>query len=779
MGVASDDGMAGSDCLFLQVLTADGCIFSKPRGAGMSMNTIRLGDLANLTVDFLPRACRFPYRSRNRQSDAGSYRPLKAEEIEILVKNNNTAENWNKVLVTRDFDPNRVRGCEFLGLVRIGDLGAHYLEFHDLRLPVGLVNCVIVSCDIGNQVVMRNVHLIAHYIIRDCCMLFNIDEITTTNHAKFGVGIVKQGEKENVRVWLEAGNENGGRKILPFEDLLPADAYLWCKFRGNKVLMQRFKQLTERTADRRRGIYGEVDSYTVIKNCMIIKDAKIGSHAYIKGANKLKNLTILSSAEEPTQIGEGVELVNGIVGFGSRIFYGCKAVRFVTGRNTQLKYGARLLNSVLGDNSTVSCCEILNNLIFPFHEQHHNNSFLIATTVLGQSNIAANATIGSNHNSRSPDGEIVAGRGFWPGLGVSLKHNSRFASFVLINSGRYHHELNIPIPFSLVCRDDCDGTLQVMPAYWFLYNMYAIARNNWKFKQRDKRVVKAQPIATDILAPDTVDEMWAALELLLPAIGRALLLKNGALENVTDDATMRKAADDHLAIIARDAPPLQTGFKGEEELQVVLAGLENSRRPAHILKPLSAVLAFRDMILFYAVSELVEFLHSTPPLITGASNALHELAQIDLRQAHDSWVNLGGQLVPRFAVDRLVDDVVHARLTTWQAVHARYQELWQLYPQHKAGHALASLQKWLAKDLADWTIQDWRTLLLRAQDVRRRIAELTVLSRKKDYTNPFRTMVYEDRREMEAVLGRLHENPFFAYSENEKERFEKAIEALM
>ncbi|HOX85626.1 MAG TPA: DUF4954 family protein [bacterium] len=588
------------------------------------MNTIRLGDLANLTVDFLPRACRFPYRSRNRQSDAGSYRPLKAEEIEILVKNNNTAENWNKVLVTRDFDPNRVRGCEFLGLVRIGDLGAHYLEFHDLRLPVGLVNCVIVSCDIGNQVVMRNVHLIAHYIIRDCCMLFNIDEITTTNHAKFGVGIVKQGEKENVRG-----------------------------------------------------------------------------------------------------------------------------------------------------------CEILNNLIFPFHEQHHNNSFLIATTVLGQSNIAANATIGSNHNSRSPDGEIVAGRGFWPGLGVSLKHNSRFASFVLINSGRYHHELNIPIPFSLVCRDDCDGTLQVMPAYWFLYNMYAIARNNWKFKQRDKRVVKAQPIATDILAPDTVDEMWDALELLLPAIGRALLLKNGALENVTDDATMRKVADDHLAIIARDAPPLQTGFKGEEELQVVLAGLENSRRPAHILKPLSAVLAFRDMILFYAVSELVEFLHSTPTLITGASNALHELAQIDLRQAHDSWVNLGGQLVPRFAVDRLVDDVVHARLTTWQAVHARYQELWQLYPQHKAGHALASLQKWLAKDLADWTIQDWRTLLLRAQDVRRRIAELTVLSRKKDYTNPFRTMVYEDRREMEAVLGRLHENPFFAYSENEKERFEKAIEALM
>ena len=43
---------------------------------------------------------------------------------------------------------------------------------------------------------------------------------------------------------------------------------------------------------------------------------KIGTDAYLKGANKLKNLTINSSPEEPTQIGEGVELVNGIVGLG-------------------------------------------------------------------------------------------------------------------------------------------------------------------------------------------------------------------------------------------------------------------------------------------------------------------------------------------------------------------------------------------------------------------------------------------------------------------------------
>jgi hypothetical protein len=56
---------------------------------------------------------------------------------------------------------------------------------------------------------------------------------------------------------------------------------------------------------------------------------------------------------------------------------------------------------------------------------------------MGQSNMAAGATIGSNHNSRGADGELIAARGFWPGLCVSLKHNSKFATFPLISKGDY------------------------------------------------------------------------------------------------------------------------------------------------------------------------------------------------------------------------------------------------------------------------------------------------------------------------------------------------------
>ena len=245
---------------------------------------------------------------------------------------------------------------------------------------------------------------------------------------------------------MELCNENGGRKVIAFDGMLPGDAYLWSKYRADKTLLDKFKEFTLQKFDSRRGYYGKIGSRTVIKNCRIIKDVMIGTDAYLKGANKLKNLTINSDKLRTSQIGEGCEMVNGIVGYGCRIFYGVKAVRFVMASHSQLKYGARLLNSYLGNNSTISCCEVLNTLIFPAHEQHHNNSFLCASMVMGQSNIAAGATIGSNHNSRSPDGEIVAGRGFWPGLCVSLKHNSTFASFSILAKGDYPAELNIPIP---------------------------------------------------------------------------------------------------------------------------------------------------------------------------------------------------------------------------------------------------------------------------------------------------------------------------------------------
>ena len=363
------------------------------------------------------------YYIRNRQvtPPEEGWRHLHSDEIERLVMNNNTASSWDTVWVTNEFNPSMVKDNKFYGTVRIGRVSSGALQFHDLRLPVGITNSSIHSCDIGDDCAIHNVHYLSHYIINSHVMLFNIQEMSCTDHAKFGNGIVKDGEPESVRVRIEIMNETGARSVMPYDGMIPADAYLWAKHIDDKSLQERLADITQRTVDHHRGYYGEIGERCVIKNSSIIKDVKIGTDCYIKGASKLKNITINSSDEEPSQIGENVILVNGIVGYGCRIFYSCTAVKFILGNNSNLKYGARLINSIMGDNSTISCCEVLNNLIFPCHEQHHNNSFLIASVIMGQSNMAAGATIGSNHNSRTNDGELVAGRGFWPGLCSSVK----------------------------------------------------------------------------------------------------------------------------------------------------------------------------------------------------------------------------------------------------------------------------------------------------------------------------------------------------------------------
>src|SRR5688500_18257654 len=463
------------------------------------MNQIKKSPVGSLGYSFIPAEFlakgQDEYSLRNLQNKNGiHYRVLTAYEIEVLVRNRNTSDNWNNILVSDLFNPELVQDCKFYGLVRIGKLEPYYLEFNNLRRPVGLYHSTIISCDFGDNVVVDNVHYISHYIVGNDVIIVNVNELATTDYAKFGNGTLKEGEAENIRIWLEVCNENGGRKIIPFDGMLPGDAYLWTQFRDDAVVQTKFKEFTESRTDKRRGYYGVIGDRTVIKNCKILKDVNIGTDAYLKGANKIKNVTINSSASAMTQIGEGCELVNGIIDHGCRIFYGVKAVRFFMASHSQLKYGARLINSYLGNNSTISCCEVLNSLIFPSHEQHHNNSFLCAALLNGQTNIAAGATIGSNHNSRGADGEMIAGRGFWPGLCVSLKHNSRFASFTILAKGDYPFELNIPFPFSLISNEVHKNELMVMPGYWFQYNLYALARNSWKYVDRDKRDHKVQNI---------------------------------------------------------------------------------------------------------------------------------------------------------------------------------------------------------------------------------------------------------------------------------------------
>lgn len=732
------------------------------------MNIIRKSPLNTLGYHFIPAEYipkgKDEYYLRNQQNVNGiHYRQLTAYEIEMLVRNRNTSDNWNNILVSNAFNPEQVQNCKFFGLVRIGKLEPYYLEFHNLRRPVGLYNSTIISCDFGDNVVVDNVNFLSHYITGNEVILVNVNEIDATDHAKFGNGILKEGEPENIRIWLEVCNENGGRRIMPFDGMLPGDAWLWTQFRDDEILQDKLKQFTQQQFDSRRGYYGTIGDRTVIKNCRIVKDAKVGTDAYIKGANKIKNVTINSSAEAPSQVGEGCELVNGIIGYGCRIFYGVKAVRFFLASHSQLKYGARLINSYLGDNSTISCCEVLNSLIFPAHEQHHNNSFLCAALVQGQSNMAAGATIGSNHNSRSPDGELVAGRGFWPGLCVSIKHNSRFATYTILAKGDFPAELDIPVPFSLVSNDVTNNRLVVMPAYWFLYNMYALARNSWKYVDRDQRINKTQLIEFNFLAPDSVNEIVQALSLMQLYTGKAWLRKEGNHKKLTAEeitAIGKKLLDNNDPVV--------------HQLEILAEGFENTTRPVVLIKVPAAYRIFRELVTYYAVQQVMEYTRAHG---IKSWEQLQEI--IPAKPVMTQWVNVGGQLILRTAIDKLIKQVHAGRVKSWNDIHAFYQQQAESYGQEKLLHAFAALKEVQGIQGKKMTPVIMKELLEQSIATKEWMAKGIYESRAKDYRNPFRKMVYESQEAMDKVVGKLADNTFIKQEQAGLESYRRSVKLLI
>ncbi|MCL2441346.1 MAG: DUF4954 family protein [Treponema sp.] len=714
--------------------------------------------LERLGYDFIP-AEYLPsgadeYWLRNAQQEErfyrkpGDWRKLNFEEISILKNNRNYCQNWDNFFVCDPFEPLLIRDSTFYGLVRLGSLQSVYLRHHDFCVPAGIRNSTIISCDIGDDAAIQNCGYISHYIIGNNCILSEIDELQTTNHSKFGNGSLKDGEDEEVRVWIDIMNEAGGRSVLPFEGMIAADAYLWAAYRDDTALLEKLTEITQKQYGGLRGSYGVIGNGAVIKSCAIIKDTAVGECAYIKGANKLKNVTIQSSAEEPTQIGEGVEMVNGIVGYACNVFYGSKAVRFVMGRNSNLKYGARLIHSVLGDNSTVSCCEILNNLIFPMHEQHHNNSFLIASLIQGMSNMAAAATIGSNHNSRANDGEIRAKRGFWPGLAVSLKHSSIFASFVIIAKGEYPSELNIMLPFSLINNNVYKNRLEVLPAYFWLHNLYALERNSWKTKNRDKRKYKIQRIETDYLAPDTAEEIITALTLL--------------------KTWLSEVDSNHPGVESED---------GNYVHQIPCKSFENNKRGQMIIKPLEAIVAYRQMLHYYAVKTIAAFFDLQPELdFNGLSDLLNlHIYSLDTGRIKD-WVNIGGQIVPAFRVDKLRKEIGEGKYKSWDEIHNVY-DLWDKeYELDKCRHAWAVLALLNESNTTDISMfkKDLDTVLETRFWIEKQIYE----SRAKDFQNPFKEATFRNRTEMEQVLGKPEDNLFFKLFQKESAVFKEMVDRV-
>jgi hypothetical protein len=272
--------------------------------------------------------------------------------------------------------------------------------------------------------------------------------------------------------------------------------------------------------------------------------------------------------------------------------------------------------------------------------------------------------------------------------------------------------------------------------------MYALARNTWKFANRDKRRRKIQKVEFDSLAPDTAEEMFEALARLEEWTAKAHLREKG------EPADGKPPAE--LAALGRK---LLNGPSAETDgLQVTAEGVENTGREVVILKARAAYHAYRQMLHHYAMKNLIEYMKDNP------FAALRDITGALAGKRQRQWENMGGQLVLAEDLAQLRHDIKSGKLATWSAIHDAYDGLWQKYPLDKQRHALATLLALLGAD--SLTPQAWAAALDEAVKIQQYVADQTYLSRKKDYDSPFRRMSYSTPEEMAAVLGTAEGNSF-------------------
>ena len=130
-------------------------------------------------------------------------------------------------------------------------------------------------------------------------------------------------------------------------------------------------------------------------------------------------------------------------------------------------------------------------------------------------------------------------------------------------------------------------------------------------------------------------------------------------------------------------------------------------------------------------------------------------------------------------LDKTLNRIRSGKLKSWEDVHALYRLEAENYPVHKLSHALAALKKLTGITITKRNTEALKDVLQRSVVTRQTFVDNIYRSREKDYTNPFRKMVYGNDDEMNNVVGALADNPFIMQERENLKRFKRKVAGAM
>lgn len=365
------------------------------------------------------------------------YRQLDEKEIRQLEDNNCWAEDWQRVMVADDFNPNAVRNVTFYGDVKLGSFDKSIEVSKTFMRRTGVYNATLRNVTIGNNSLVENVgNYINNYVIGSDCYISNICTMETTEGATYGEGNI-----------ISVLNEVGEGNVMSYHGLTSQIAALMVRHAGNNAFRTAIRRLVAEYIQRTTPDTGTIGNGVKIVNTKEVTNTVVYNDCEINGAARISDCTIMSSPEASVFIGTGVICENSIIAHGSSIINSVKMQDCFVGEACKLSNGFTAAQSVFFANSYMSNGEACAAFCGPFSSSHHKSSLIIGGMFSFYN--AGSATNFSNHAYKM--GPIHYGtleRGAKTASGAYLLMPAHIGTFSVCFGKLMYHPDTRSLPFS-------------------------------------------------------------------------------------------------------------------------------------------------------------------------------------------------------------------------------------------------------------------------------------------------------------------------------------------
>jgi hypothetical protein len=547
-----------------------------------------------------------------------NFRNISGSEIETMILNGCSCDDWTRVKVSEGFDPSCCSNVIFSGDIKLGVFSKSFTDTSGVRTPGGILNARLHNCAIGSNVIINNIgDYIANYIIEDNVVIKNCGKIHTEGISSFGNGT-------SVAVL----NETGGRAVKIWDRLSAHEAYIIALYRHRNNAIKKIEKIVDEYSLLHSSGTGIIGHNSRIFNCSNIRNVRFGPYSYAEGLMTLNEGSVNSCKEDPVFIGPGVIMKHFIVCSGSIISESTLIDNCFIGQGCVLSKHYSAENSLFFANCAGYHGEACSIFAGPYTVTHHKSTLLIAGIFSFM-----NAGSGSNQSNHmyklGPIHQGIMERGSKTTSDSYLLWPARIGPFTLIVGRHYKNPDTSSLPFSYLIESNDESIL--VPGI----NLKSVGTirdaQKWPLRDRRKDTLKIDQVNFNLLSPYTIRKMFS---------GRELLKK-----------------------LRSDAPPGTISFD-YNNMKISASALERG------------IELYQTGINKFLGNSLIKRLEKTD---FKSNEELKKRLMPDEPKGKGEWVDLAGLIAPKTEVDALLDDIESGIVGSVEEISEAFIEMHKSY----------------------------------------------------------------------------------------------------